>query len=351
MTPARIAEVMRPKADAALHLHELTRHLDLSAFVLYAAMAGAVGSPGQGNYAAANTFLDALAEHRRAQGLVATSVSWGWWEGEGMAKLDGVDQSRLRRNGLRPMAPQRAVRALSRALDHDDTTLLVTNVDWPGFVPTFTSTRPSPLLELMSAERAPSTTDARPAPVEPEPSALAQRLVGAGEAERDRIVLEIVCAHVAEVLGYGANDPVEVNRGFLELGFDSLTAVELRNQLAARTGLQLPPTLIFDYPNPAALADRLREHLVAQLASGSDTDPREAEIRGILAAIPLNRLAEAGLLDDLLNLGRAGTGGSAGETDGDSPTTNGDTAPPDADLIDDLDVASLVALARENLES
>ncbi|WP_158891513.1 type I polyketide synthase [Amycolatopsis anabasis] len=336
LTPDRIAEVMRPKVDAALHLHELTRHLDLFAFVLYSAMAGAVGSPGQGNYAAANAFLDALAERRRAEGLPATSVSWGWWEGEGMARLEGVDQSRLRRNGLRPMAPERAVAALGRALDHGDSTLLVTNVDWAGFVPAFTSTRPSPLLERVApAGRAEAAADAA-AEADSGASALVSRLAGASGPERERIVLEAVCAHVAEILGYGPSDTVEVERGFLELGFDSLTAVELRNQLASRLGVRLPPTLIFDYPTPVALSAHLREQLVRELGDGTAADPRETEIRALLATIPLARLEEAGLLDELLGLGR-GTNGAA---------VDGET-----DLIDDLDVTSLVRMARESLDS
>ncbi|MDA3647918.1 SDR family NAD(P)-dependent oxidoreductase [Saccharopolyspora indica] len=323
MTPERIEEVMRPKADAAWHLHELTKDLGLSAFVLYAAMAGAVGSPGQGNYAAANTFLDALAELRRAQGLPATSISWGWWEGEGMAELDGVDHTRLRRNGLLPMAPQRAVRALEQAIDHGDATLLITNVDWDAFVPNFTTSRGSRLLSALAAPAPEAAGSTAPD--------LAQQLIGAAPDERDRIVLDVVCAHVAEVLGYGAADTVEVDRGFLELGFDSLTAVELRNQLVGRTGLQLPSTLIFDYPTPAALAARLGEELAAQPGA----DPREAEVRALLATIPLNRLADAGLLDVLLGLGPA------------RPSDGEDVA----GAIDELDASDLVRMARETLDS
>ncbi|MEY7973926.1 SDR family NAD(P)-dependent oxidoreductase [Saccharomonospora xinjiangensis] len=339
MTPEKIAEVMRPKADAALHLHELTRHLDLSAFVLYAAMAGAVGSPGQGNYAAANAFLDALAERRRAEGLPALSVSWGWWEGDGMAKLDGVDQSRLRRNGLLPMAPERAVAELFDALRTDDATLLVTNVDWPRFVPAFTTTRSSALLEPVTVRvAAPAATQAVTT-VADEPDAVSDllgRLAGADATERARLMLDLVCSHVAEVLGYDSSDTVEVSRGFLELGFDSLTAVELRNQLTARTGLRLPPTLIFDYPSPSALADWLTTQVLG--GSGNGGDPREAEVRGLLASIPLTRLDEAGLLDDLLRLGRGGENTDDGQADG------------EAEQLDDLDVADLVRLAREDLD-
>nr|WP_197022502.1 type I polyketide synthase [Saccharomonospora piscinae] len=330
MTPEKIAAVMRPKADAAWHLHELTRHLDLAAFVLYSAMAGAVGSPGQGNYAAANAYLDALAEHRHAEGLPALSVSWGWWDGEGMAQLDGVDQSRLRRNGLLPMSPERAVTEMFQALRTAEPTLLVTNVDWPSFVPAFTTTRPSALLDSV-AETVPAATAAHRAEPDAVPE-LSQRLAGAGAAERGRVVLDLVCAHVAEVLGHDSADTVDVGRGFLELGFDSLTAVELRNQLTARTGLRLPPTLIFDYPNPTALAEWLSSRLSESEDGG---DGEEAEVRRLLATIPLKRLEEAGLLDDLLGLGRGGN---------DEPV-NGDT-----EGIDGMDAADLVRLAREDLD-
>ncbi|WP_181773148.1 beta-ketoacyl reductase, partial [Amycolatopsis pittospori] len=328
LTPDRIQEVMRPKVDAARNLHELTCHLELDAFVLYSAMAGAVGSPGQGNYAAANSYLDALAEHRRAEGLTALSVSWGWWEGEGMAQLEGVDESRLRRNGVRPMAPERAVAELVRAVPGTGPTLLVSNVDWAGFVPAFTTTRPSPLLDMLAVagwaagpERA--VTETGPA--------LPEHLAAAPAAERTRILLDLVRAHVADVLGHDSRDTVEVTRGFLELGFDSLTAVELRNQLAARTGLRLPPTLIFDHPSPVALADWLLTELAGEQG---EIDPREARVRAILAAIPLERLEEAGLLNDLLAL----DGGGAAVPDG-------------VELIDEMDVTSLVRMARETLDS
>ncbi|MYX61879.1 SDR family NAD(P)-dependent oxidoreductase, partial [Streptomyces sp. SID8382] len=258
----RLERVVRAKATSARNLHELTRDLDLTAFVLFSSFAGSVGAAGQGNYAAANAYLDALAELRRAEGLPATSIAWGPWAEGGMAADEALER-RMRRDGVPPMAPESALAALRQALELDDTAVTVADIDWDRFLAEFTAARPSALFGEVRA--------ARPAPaVEgvPRPAAtggtgtLAERLSGLTENERAQTLLELVRAQVASVLGHGGADAVGAGRAFKELGFDSLTAVELRNRLNAATGLRLPATLIYDYPNATALADHLRTELL-----------------------------------------------------------------------------------------
>jgi NAD(P)-dependent dehydrogenase (short-subunit alcohol dehydrogenase family)/acyl carrier protein len=274
LTPERISGVLRAKADAAANLHELTRDLDLSAFVLFSSTSGTVGAAGQANYAAANAFLDALAERRRAEGLPATSIAWGPWAAGGMAADEALEQ-RMRRAGMPPMDADLALAALRRALDLGDAVVAVADVDWDRFAPGFTAGRPSPLLadlpEVRHAAVARDTAgSADGAPVETA-SALAQRLLGLPEAERHRALLDLVRTHVAAVLAYPGPEAVEPERAFKDLGIDSLTAVELRNGLGAATGRALPATLVFDYPTPAAVATYLREELAGSAATPAVT--------------------------------------------------------------------------------
>ncbi|MGW5695485.1 type I polyketide synthase, partial [Streptomyces asiaticus] len=268
LTPERFASVLRAKADAALALDELTRDLDLSAFVLFSSTSGTVGAAGQANYAAANAFLDALAERRRAEGLPATSIAWGPWAAGGMAADEALEQ-RMRRAGMPPMDADLAIDALQRALDLGDAAVTVADVDWDRFAPGFTAGRPSPLLaDLPEVRQAAAATAAATATGDAAPaetaSALARRLLGLPEAERHRALLDLVRTHVAEVLGHADVSDISAERAFREIGFDSLTAVELRNGLNAATDLRLPATLIYDYPTPLALAD----HLFAELLGG-----------------------------------------------------------------------------------
>ncbi|WP_353477065.1 type I polyketide synthase [Streptomyces violaceusniger] len=273
LTPERFASVLRAKADAARHLDELTRDLDLTAFVLFSSITGSVGAAGQGNYAAANAYLDALAELRRAEGLPATSIAWGPWAGSGMAGDDAMER-RMRREGMPPMAPESAVAALRQALDVDDTAVTVADIDWENFTRTLTAVRPSPLIaELAAAEAGPrAATGAESGKVVTDADSatpLGERLSGLPKGEQDRALLELVRTQVASVLGHGGAEAVEAGRAFKELGFDSLAAIELRNRLNAATGLRLAATLIYDYPNATALADHLRTELVGADAAVS----------------------------------------------------------------------------------
>ncbi|NXY92937.1 SDR family NAD(P)-dependent oxidoreductase [Streptomyces sp. BR123] len=275
LTPEQIERVLRVKVDATRHLHELTRDLDLSAFVLFSSFAATFGAPGQGNYAPGNAFLDAFAEHRRAAGLPATSLAWGPWGDGGMA--EGAVGDRMRRHGVIEMAPSRAVNALQHALDRDETTLTVADMEWKRFVLAFTSGRARPLLhdlpearQVMDGARTEAAEDGGSA------APLLRQLAGQPEAEQERLLLDLVRTAVAGVLGYAGPDAVEAGRAFKELGFDSLTSVELRNRLNAAAGLKLPPTLVFDYPTPTVLARHLRAELAGQSPAATTPAPTAA---------------------------------------------------------------------------
>ncbi|MEU2394151.1 type I polyketide synthase [Streptomyces sp. NPDC007369] len=275
LTPEQVERVLRVKVDATRHLHELTRDLDLSAFVLFSSFAATFGAPGQGNYAPGNAFLDAFAEYRRAAGLPATSLAWGPWGDGGMA--EGAVGDRMRRHGVIEMAPERAVTALQHALDRDETTLTVADMEWKRFVLAFTSGRARPLLHDLPEARQ-VVDGARTETAEDGGSAalLVRQLAGQPEAEQERLLLDLVRTAVAGVLGYTGPDAVEAGRAFKELGFDSLTSVELRNRLNAAAGLKLPPTLVFDYPTPTVLARYLRTELAGRSAGPAAPAPTAA---------------------------------------------------------------------------
>jgi acyl transferase domain-containing protein/short-subunit dehydrogenase/acyl carrier protein len=286
----RMERVLRAKATSAQNLHELTRDLDLSAFVLFSSLAATVGAAGQGSYAAANAYLDALAEQRRAEGLVATSIAWGPWADGGMAADDALER-RMRRDGVPPMAPELALAALQQALDHDDAAVTVADIDWDRFLAEFTAVRPSALFGELPAVR-PATADAAATPraAATGTGTLAERLSGLTETERAQTLLELVRAQVAAVLGHGGAESVEAGRAFKELGFDSLTAVELRNRMNAATGLRLPATLIYDYPNASALADHLRTELLGADATttGGTATPQLAAADDPIAIVAMS---------------------------------------------------------------
>ncbi|WP_346168457.1 type I polyketide synthase, partial [Streptomyces javensis] len=261
LTPERVAHVLRPKVDAAWNLHELTRGLDLSAFVLFSSAAGVFGNPGQGNYAAANAFLDALAQHRRAQGLPAVSLAWGLWEDEGgmAATLATADRQRMSRGSMGALSNAEGLALFDVAGLAGHAVLIPAALDVAALRAQSTA-GVAPLLRglIRTPVRRAAAGGGGGAD---EAAGLAERLAGMSAAERDRFLLNLVCGQVATVLGYGGAAAIEPGAAFKELGFDSLTAVELRNRLGAATGLRLPATLIFDYPTPDALADHLRAEL------------------------------------------------------------------------------------------
>ncbi|MGW0901938.1 KR domain-containing protein, partial [Streptomyces goshikiensis] len=262
LTPERFEGVLRAKATSALNLHELTGELgiELSSFVLFSSMSGVTGAAGQGNYAAANAYLDALAEQRRAAGLAATSLAWGPWAEGGMAADEAMD-ARMRREGLPPMAPDTAMAVLRQSVASSaDAVLLVADVDWDRFGPAFTVARPSTLFAELS-ETQPATEGAATGT-----GTSVDRFAGLAAVELERELLGLVRTHVAAVLGHEGAETVGAERAFKELGFDSLTAVELRNRLGAATGVSLPATLIFDYPTASAITAFLRDELLGTQA-------------------------------------------------------------------------------------
>ncbi|WP_404799995.1 type I polyketide synthase [Actinoalloteichus fjordicus] len=244
LTPDRLDAVFAAKATAAAYLDELTRSRELSAFVLFSSGAAVWGSGGQSAYAAANSSLHALAVRRRAAGLPATAVAWGPWAGGGMA--GGIEPDQLERLGLRGMAPERAIVALQRVLDLDETDVVVAEVDWTRFGPAFTVARGSRLLErLVPAEGIVDIPDYAALP----------------PAESVRALQDLVRRHTAQVLGHRSVDEIRPDQAFKDLGFDSLTALELRNRLGAATGLTMPATAVFDHPTSATLAAHLHSEL------------------------------------------------------------------------------------------
>ncbi|GAB2758412.1 hypothetical protein GCM10027199_35930 [Amycolatopsis magusensis] len=262
LTVEQLDGLLRSKLAAAWNLHELTGELD--AFVLFSSGAAMWGSGGQPGYAAGNTFLNAFAQYRRARGLTATSIAWGAWAEAGMATHEDMAEHLVRR-GLLSMEPELALSALQRAIEEDRTLITVTNTDWERFAPSFTSQRASRLLSELPEVRA--LEDDEPE----EESALKQRLAGLGESERTRVLLDLVRTEAAATLGFDAAEDLPAGKAFREVGFDSVTAVQLRNQLKAATGLALPAALVFDYPTPRALT----EHLLAELFGS-----RESHLHG-----------------------------------------------------------------------
>ncbi|MGW0769416.1 type I polyketide synthase [Streptomyces sp. NPDC002676] len=254
------ARVVTGKVAGARNLHELLHDTPLDAFVLFSSVSGIWGSGGQGAYAAANAYLDALAQQRRDAGQAATALAWGPWAEVGLAAADASGEAQLRRGGLLPLAPASAIAALQQAMDGDDTALTIADVVWEQFLPGFAVARPRPLIGDLPAVRK-VLDEERPNDTDLADSALARRLRGLSEAERGRALLELVRSEVAAVLGHASSDAVAAERPFKELGFDSLTAVEFRNQLNSATGLTLPSTLVYDFPTAAVLAEHLGREL------------------------------------------------------------------------------------------
>ncbi|KUN75064.1 polyketide synthase [Streptomyces griseoruber] len=271
LTPERAETVLRPKVAAALHLHELTRDLELDAFVLFSSLAGTLGGPGQGSYAAANAFLDALARQRHADGLPATSVAWGAWGGGGLASGDTGE--RLARAGMPAMEPESALTGLQQAVSAGEPVLALADVRWETYAFAHSDRAPRVLADLPEV-RAALATRGTPVTDGGDGNALTGRLAGLPYDDQRRELLSLVRTLAAAALGYTGADQVDEERAFRDLGFDSLTAVALRNTIAESTGLRLPVTLVFDHPTAVALAAKLHEELFG--AAGLPADPAPA---------------------------------------------------------------------------
>ncbi|MFI7003375.1 SDR family NAD(P)-dependent oxidoreductase [Nocardia sp. NPDC050175] len=317
MTPARLDRVLAAKVDAALHLHELTAGLELSEFVLFSSAAGVVGNPGQSAYAAANACLDALAERRRARGLAARSLAWGRWDGAGgmAGSLDAAARRRLGDSAL----------SESAGLALFD---LTEGVEAAHLVPMRLDPRAlaeAPEIPWLLRDLVRRRTD----PVGADDGVLAARVAALPVEKRGPVILNFVRTSVAMILGYSSQELLDPEKAFSELGFDSLSAVELRNRVNAAAGLRLPPTLVFDYPSATALAKYLEGKLTTGTTDFDEAVDNERQVRRLLREIPLAALRRAGLLEQLLRLDDADSGvESVG-----------------ADEIDDMDADALIRKA------
>ncbi|MGW1794370.1 SDR family NAD(P)-dependent oxidoreductase, partial [Streptomyces tubercidicus] len=294
--PEDLAAALAGKVAGADHLTSVLDPAQLDAVIYFSSISGTWGVAEHGAYAAANALLDARAERGRADGLPVMSVAWGPWAGGGMI-ADSLHEV-LRRRGVPVIDPDIALTALQQALDHGDTSIAVADVDWPRFNSVFTSVRPSRLLseipQLAALGDGDDDGDAGDGSGGgtgrgPARSPLAERLAGLDARHRTTTLLELVREQVASVLGHDKTTPVDPQRPFKELGFDSLTAVELRNRLSRATGLRLPRTVVFDHPSPAALAG----YVGAQLTGEEDpTAEPSAAPAPVPASVPASGQAD-----------------------------------------------------------
>ncbi|MGW1273543.1 SDR family NAD(P)-dependent oxidoreductase, partial [Streptomyces sp. NPDC002491] len=317
LSPEQVATVLRPKVDAALHLHDLTRGADLKHFILFSSVAGVLGGPGQANYAAANAFLDALADHRRSLGLPATAVAWGLWEGGGLtAHLGATDRVRIARNGVRPLEAEQGLALLDAAAARRGAAFVAALFDHAalrrrsGGVPTLLSGLVRAVTRRTAAVESGEGQDA------------GAWLAGLSSKEAERALLDAVRKHAAAVLGHESPQAVRADSAFKDIGFDSLSAVELRNRLNTATGLRLAPTVVFDHPTPQALAEHLAESRsgataaapLPALRSGATTDADPIAIVAMGCRLPGGVTGP----EDLWELLRSGT-----DAIGDFPTDRG----------------------------
>ena len=319
---AEFADALTVKVEGARNLDAALGDKPLDAFVLFSSGAGVWGGGEQGAYAAANAYLEALAQWRAARGRPATAIAWGSWGTGGMLTDDR--RVLLDRAGVRTMDPEPALAAMAAAVGAGEPSVTVAAMDWVRFHAGFTVRRPSPLLrdlpEVAEALAAATATGEAPA------GTLADRLAGLPPAMRERHVLELVRATTASVLGHAAPASVDPDRALREVGLDSLTAVELRNRLAAATGLTLPAALVFDFPTPAKIAAHLRSLSGAPARTAAEHD----EIHRLLAGLSGEELRGSGVLQALRDLAARDA----------APT--GDTG---VDDIDELGIDDLVRMA------
>ncbi|SNS93901.1 Acyl transferase domain-containing protein [Actinoplanes regularis] len=271
LDPARLDTVLRPKVDAAVVLHELTRDRDLAAFVLFSSGAGTFGSAGQANYAAANAFLDALAGHRRSLGLPGTSVAWGFWaeRSELTGKLGDADVARMGRSGIAAMDTGTGLALFDAALATADPAVVAARFDLTRLRSRASGNGVPPALRSLVARGSGRRATAAGGGSASEAEALRKRIASLAPDQAAAAVLDLVRMHVASVLGFAGPHAVDAGRGLIDLGFDSLTALELRNRLGHAIGAKLPATLVFDYPTATAVAG----HLLDRLPAGGPKPP------------------------------------------------------------------------------
>ncbi|MFD9004240.1 type I polyketide synthase [Streptomyces sp. NPDC059582] len=347
LTAQSLEQVLHAKVGGAVNLHELTRQHTLSAFIQFSALAGTLGTAGQANYAAANAFLDALAAQRGAAGLPATSLCWGWWEqSSGMTEdLDRADLSRLRRMGVAAMPTAEALALFDAACASGKPVLVPARTDATTLRTTAADELPLLLRDLADGARPrrgrAHATQATGA------GGLTARLAALPADEAQAAVLDWVRDQVAIVLGHPSGALVDADQAFTQLGFDSLTSVELCNRLASSTGLRLATTLVFSYPTPRELGEHLAGLLRPAPTPAPDSGPdQDAEIRDLLRTVSVDSLRSAGLLEQVLACARPPRPGGDPQT-ADTDTGADSGADSGADELSDMDLEALVDLALE----
>jgi polyketide synthase 12 len=277
LTPERVDTVLRPKVDAAWHLHDLTRGLDLAEFVLFSSAAGTLGTPGQGSYTAANAFLDALAAHRQAQGLPASALGWGLWEQTSAmtGHVERADLARMARSGIRSLSTEDGLALFDAALATGLPVAVLTHLDVRALGGGQVESLPAILRGLVTAPL--RGAGSLPGAGAGAADGLVERLAGVSREKQNGMLRSLVRTQVALVLGHSDPDAITDTRAFKEMGFDSLTAVELRNRLNSATGLRLPATVVFDYPTTEAVTEYLRAQLVPATATASEAFLAEVE--------------------------------------------------------------------------
>ncbi len=318
----RLARVMAPKVDAAINLHRLACSAEL---ILFSSAAATMGSPGQGNYAAANSFLDTLAAYRRAQGLPGVSMAWGaWQQSTGMTEaLSDTDRARVARLGVSSLTNEQGLALFDIARTLDTPLLLPVRLDTNALRAQAKAGILPHLLTSLIRTPTRNTTETK--------GSLAKKLAHTPESEWSALIAELVASHVAGVLGHATSSAIDPQRNFKDLGFDSLAAVELRNRLTQATGLKLAATLIFDHPTPTAVVKLLLARVAVEKGKGAELEPGEEEIRRALSTIPLSHLRRAGLMETLMEL-----------ADSDGELLHAGDENDNAEQIDTMDVADLV---------
>jgi acyl transferase domain-containing protein/NADPH:quinone reductase-like Zn-dependent oxidoreductase/short-subunit dehydrogenase involved in D-alanine esterification of teichoic acids/acyl carrier protein len=339
LTAERLDRVLAPKLGGAWLLHELTEQMNLRAFVMFSAFGATLGSPGQGNYTAANAFLDSLAAHRRGRGLAGTSIAWGAWAPMGgmTSHLQESDLVRMTRHGVVAMSDEQGLELFDAAVALDRALTLPVRLDMATLRgQARAGSLPRMLCGLIRLPERRSSAAI---------GLLSQRLASVPESQREGLILEVVCDQTAAVLGHTSPDRVSPERPFKELGFDSLTAIELRNRLNAATGLHLPGTLVFDHPTPAALSRHLQATIVPEARQDADADSTETAIRSALASVSISRLQQAGLIGPLLQLAAPGRWDHLVNESAEALTESQDIA-----AIDAMEVDALVARTLDGLD-
>ncbi len=256
----RFVKVITPKALGAWHLHALTQNLPLDFFVMFSSMSALLCPPGQANYATANAFLDAFAHYRRALGLPALSINWGPWAETGMAaKHNAARGSNWNAGGVRALSKAEGFAALAALLPQADAQVAVFPVDWPRFAREFAHTRLPDLLQEVLATKSPAKKVDEPSH---EWLHLQERLAAALAPDREPLMIDFVRAQFCQALGLPRDTAIEPQKGFFEMGMDSLMAVELKNLLAQKIAKPLPRTLAFEFPSLQMLARYLMHDLL-----------------------------------------------------------------------------------------